>query len=57
MLSPSQVMNSSFEPFDLVNTYGAFGPVGKERYNVVFEGTDDSDSTSTAHWKPYIYKG
>ena len=57
MLSPSQVMNSSFDPLDLVNTYGAFGTVGKERYNVVFEGTEDADSTDKAHWKPYIYKG
>ena len=26
MLSPGQVMNTSFDPFDLVNTYG--GPAG-----------------------------
>ena len=57
MLSPVQVMNTSFDPLDLVNTYGAFGTVGQERYNVVFEGTDDNDSTDHAHWKPYIYKG
>jgi hypothetical protein len=57
MLSPSQIMNTSFDPFDLVNTYGAFGTVGKERLNVVFEGTMDDDSTDNANWKPYIYKG
>jgi hypothetical protein len=57
MLSPSQIMNTSFDPFDLVNTYGAFGTVGKERLNVVFEGTMDDDSTDNAYWKPYIYKG
>ena len=57
MLSPSQIMNTSFDPLDLVNTYGAFGSVGEERYNVVFEGTEDNDSTDNAHWKPYIYKG
>jgi hypothetical protein len=57
MLSPGQVMNGSFDPFDLVNTYGAFGTVGKERFNVVFEGTTDNDSTDKANWKPYIYKG
>jgi hypothetical protein len=50
-------MNTSFDAFDLVNTYGAFGSVGKERYNVVFEGTNDEDSTNNAHWKPYLYKG
>ncbi|MDB5276495.1 MAG: lipase maturation factor family protein [Ferruginibacter sp.] len=57
MVSPGQVMNRSFDPLDLVNTYGAFGSVGKERFNVVFEGTVDSDSTDKANWKPYLYKG
>ena len=41
MLSPGQVMNTSFDPFELVNTYGAFGSVGRERYEIVLEGTDD----------------
>lgn len=57
LLSPRQIMNTSFDPLDLVNTYGAFGTVGKERYNVVFEGTSDNDSTDNATWRPYIYKG
>lgn len=57
ILSPGQIMNTSFDPLDLVNTYGAFGTVGKERLNVVFEGTSDNDSTDNANWKPYIYKG
>ena len=41
MLSPNQIMNTSFDPLNLVNTYGAFGSVGQERYNIVFEGTYD----------------
>lgn len=57
MLSPGQIMNTSFDPLDLVNTYGAFGSVGRERFNVVFEGTTDARPDSTAHWKPYLYKG
>jgi hypothetical protein len=57
MLSPGQIMNTSFDPFDLVNTYGAFGSVGTERLNVVFEGTMDADSSDNANWKPYLYKG
>lgn len=57
MLSPGQIMNTSFDPLDLVNTYGAFGTVGQERLNVVFEGTMDEDSTDNAQWKPYLYKG
>jgi hypothetical protein len=57
MLSPGQIMNTSFDPLDLVNTYGAFGTVGRERMNVVFEGTTDEDSSDKANWKPYLYKG
>ena len=50
-------MNTSFDPLDLVNTYGAFGSVGKERFNVVFEGTNDAVPNDDADWKPYPYKG
>ncbi|MDN3654268.1 lipase maturation factor family protein [Ferruginibacter paludis] len=56
MVSPGQVMNRSFDPLDLVNTYGAFGSIRKERLNVVFEGTADADSTDNASWRPYLYK-
>lgn len=57
MLSPGQIMNTSFDPFDLVNTYGAFGTVGQQRLNVVFEGTTDPRPDAKTNWKPYIYKG
>jgi hypothetical protein len=57
MLSPRQIMNTSFDPIDLVNTYGAFGSVGTERLNVVFEGTTDEVPDERANWKPYPYKG
>jgi hypothetical protein len=53
ILSPQQIMNTSYDPLDLVNTYGAFGSVGRERLNVVFEGADDT----TGIWKSYPYKG
>ncbi|HEX4123009.1 MAG TPA: lipase maturation factor family protein [Verrucomicrobiae bacterium] len=56
MLSPRQVMNTSFDPLDLVNTYGAFGSVGRERLNVIFEGTDAETPDARAVWKPYLYK-
>ena len=57
LLSPHQVMNTSFDPLDLVNTYGAFGTVGRERLNVVFEGTSADLPDDRAEWKPYAYKG
>lgn len=57
LLSPRQLMNTSYDPLELVNTYGAFGTVGQERLNVVFEGTMDENPNDSANWKPYIYKG
>ncbi|HEX8507172.1 MAG TPA: lipase maturation factor family protein [Hymenobacter sp.] len=57
LVSPGQIMNTSFDPLDLVNTYGAFGTVGQERLNVVFEGTMDAEPSDRARWKPYPYKG
>lgn len=57
ILSPAQIMNTSYDPLDLVNTYGAFGSVGRERLNVIFEGTMDETPDDKANWKPYIYKG
>ncbi len=57
ILSPQQIMNASFDPLDLVNTYGAFGSVGRERLNVVFEGTMDEPHDDNANWKAYRYKG
>ncbi|MGN6249018.1 MAG: lipase maturation factor family protein [Ginsengibacter sp.] len=57
LLSPRQVMNTSYDPLELVNTYGAFGSVGTERYNVIFEGTMDKNPSDSSDWRPYIYKG
>ncbi len=56
LISANQVMNTSFDPLDLVNTYGAFGSVGRVRYTVVFEGTDASVPDDAAVWRPYLYR-
>ncbi len=56
LLSPAQKMNASFDPLELVNTYGAFGSVGQQRFNVVFEGATDDTTGGKANWKPYLYK-
>jgi hypothetical protein len=56
LFSQKQIMNTSFDPLDLVNTYGAFGSVGDERPNVVFEGTNDDTTGNKARWQPYLYK-
>src|SRR5438132_2719451 len=56
LVSNRQVMNSSFDPLDLVNTYGAFGSVGKERYEIIFEGTDDALITGDTKWNEYEFE-
>jgi len=53
MLSRRQRMNGAFDPLMLVNTYGAFGSVGRERRELVIEGTRDSDPSPTAKWFAY----
>jgi hypothetical protein len=56
LFSERQLMNSSFDRFDLVNTYGAFGSVGKERNEIIFEGTDDEFITGDTKWREYEFK-
>ena len=55
MLSPGQVMNTSFEPFELVNTYGAFGSIGRQRYEVILQGTYDATPGPEARWLDYEF--
>lgn len=56
LLSAGQLMNASFEPFHLVNTYGAFGSVTRERLEIVIEGTPDSTLADSTVWTPYEFK-
>jgi len=53
LLSPRQAMNASFEPFNLVNTYGAFGSVSRERYELVIEGTSARSIDEHTRWLEY----
>ena len=56
LISERQMMNTSFDRLSLVNTYGAFGAVGKERDEIIFEGTDDAIITGDTKWKEYEFK-
>ncbi len=53
MVSGAQLMNTSFTTLPLVNTYGAFGSVGRERQQLVIEGTTDAAITPATHWITY----
>ncbi|MBF6465749.1 lipase maturation factor family protein [Nocardia beijingensis] len=57
LISSHQAMNRSFDPYHLVNTYGAFGSIGRTRYEVVVEGTDEPAVTARTQWKEYEFKG
>jgi hypothetical protein len=52
-----QLMNYSFNRLHLVNTYGAFGSVTRERYEVVLEGTDAQEVTEGTVWREYEFRG
>ncbi|MFJ4690405.1 lipase maturation factor family protein [Streptomyces sp. NPDC088766] len=57
MLSRGQVMNRSFDPLHLVNTYGAFGSVSRVRHEVVIEGTLDEVPREDSDWREYEFRG
>ena len=56
LLGARQVMNGSFDRLHLVNTYGAFGSVGKRRPEVILEGTSEATITAATQWRPYEFK-
>lgn len=55
LLSPRQAMNRSFDRLHLVNTYGAFGSVGRERYEVILQGTRDDEIGPDTQWVEYQF--
>lgn len=57
LISKNQLMNFSYNPLHLVNTYGAFGTVTKDRYEIVIEGTEDEQLTPETEWKEYEFRG
>ena len=54
LVSKHQRMNASYNPLHLVNAYGAFGSVTRERFEVVLEGRA---SASEESWREYGFKG
>ncbi|XP_062957137.1 lipase maturation factor 1 [Cynocephalus volans] len=57
LLSSQQVMNVSFNPLRIVNTYGAFGSITKERTEVILQGTASPNASApNAVWEDYEFK-
>ncbi|MFE2010410.1 lipase maturation factor family protein [Streptomyces sp. NPDC059491] len=57
LLSRNQAMNRSYDPFHLVNTYGAFGTVGRVRDEIVVEGTEERRPGPGTVWREYGFRG
>lgn len=57
LLSERQVMNTVYNRFHFVGTYGAFGGITRERYEIVIEGTDETVITESTKWQEYEFKG
>lgn len=57
LISPRQIMNTSYNPLHLVGTYGAFGSITRPRYEVIVQGTDEEIVTESSQWKEYEFKG
>jgi lipase maturation factor len=56
LISRNQAMNTSYDPFFLVNTYGAFGSITKTRNEIILEGTSDETIGPDTQWKEYEFK-
>lgn len=57
LISPNQIMNTSYDPLHLVGSYGAFGAITRPRYEVIIEGTDDNVIIDSTRWKEYEFIG
>ncbi|WP_415378625.1 lipase maturation factor family protein [Halosimplex sp. TS25] len=57
MISSTQAMNRAFDPLNLVNTYGAFGSITRDRFELVVQGTDDAVVTDDTEWETYEFPG
>jgi lipase maturation factor 1 len=56
LLHPNQAMNTSYDAFRIVNTYGAFGSVTKTRTEVILEGSSDDILDANAKWYEFEFK-
>jgi hypothetical protein len=55
LMSDKQIMNTAFNRWSLVNTYGAFGYVGQQRFELVVSGTRDASISDQTQWKEYQF--
>ncbi len=56
LFSQEQVMNGSYDALHFVNTYGAFGSVGRERLEIVLLGSDAPAPDQEDGWREFGFK-
>jgi len=56
LASSRQAMNTSFSPLKIVNTYGAFGSITRERNEVVLQATDAVNLSGKVEWYDLEFK-
>jgi hypothetical protein len=57
LLSRRQVMNTVYNRFHFVGTYGAFGGITRHRYEIILQGTEETVITDSTKWREYEFKG
>ena len=53
LIGPRQVMNTSYDQFHIVNSYGVFGSITKKRFEIIIKGTKDSVIDQNTDWQEY----
>ncbi len=56
LVSTRQAMNTSYDRWHFINSYGAFGSIGKVRGQVIVLGTQDEVITPATKWTEYEFK-
>jgi len=57
LVSRRQIMNTVYNRFHFVGTYGAFGGITRGRYEIVIEGTPETVITASTKWREYEFQG
>jgi len=56
LLARRQLMNYAFNRLHLVGTYGAFGSITRQRYEIILEGTGSASVSPETEWREYRFK-
>ncbi|SOS77398.1 rhoptry protein ROP14 [Plasmodium sp. gorilla clade G1] len=55
ILSPNQIMNAQYGSFEIMNIYGSFGKIKKNRKEILIEGTQSEKIDDNTTWHTYEF--